>query len=136
MLRIVLDTNVLISATICDGKPRKLLQAGINREYKILSSRGILDELSEVLQRPKFKMTRNDIISIVSTLIETVENVHVTSDIKSIKNDPDDDMMINTAYDGNADYIVSGDPDLLDLKEFGRIKIVSVNNMLKILEKH
>lgn len=135
LLRIVLDTNVLISAIICDGKPRKLLQSGINREYVILSSLGILDELSEVLQRPKFKMTGDDIIGIVSTLIETVENVHVTSEIKAIKNDPDDDILINAAYDGNADYIVSGDPDLLSLKKFNQTKIVSVDSMLKILEK-
>ncbi|MDE2590539.1 MAG: putative toxin-antitoxin system toxin component, PIN family, partial [Patescibacteria group bacterium] len=64
----VLDTNVLISATISNRKPRKLLQAGIDGQYKILSSRWILDELSEVLQRPKFKMTGDDIISVVSAL--------------------------------------------------------------------
>lgn len=62
MLRIVLDTNVLVSATIHNGKPRKLLQAGIKGKYRILSSREILNEFSEVLQRPQFKMTRDDVI--------------------------------------------------------------------------
>ncbi len=134
MLRIVLDTNVLVSATIRNGKPRKLLQGGIDGKYQILSSMGILGEISEVLQRPKFEMTRDDVIRIVSALIEIVENVHVTSNLKVASSDPDDDMLINTAHDGNADYIVSGDHDLLDLKEFEGIKIVSVNRMLKILE--
>lgn len=134
MLRIVLDTNVLVSATIRNGKPRKLLQAGISGKYRILSSREILDEFSEVIQRPKFKMTRDDVIRIVSALIETVENIHVASDVRAVKRDPDDDMMINTAIDGNADYIVSGDPDLLDLKKFDEIEIVSVSRMLEILE--
>lgn len=136
MLRIVLDTNVLVSATIRSGKPRRLFQAGIGGRYKILSSREILDELSEVLQRPKFKMTVDDTIRVVSALIETAENVHVTSDIKAVEDDPDDDVMINTARDGNADYIVSGDPDLLNLKEYNGIQIVSVDRMLKILESH
>jgi putative PIN family toxin of toxin-antitoxin system len=134
MLRIVLDTNVLVSAIIRNGKPRRLLQAGINVRYHILSSTGILNELSEVLQRPKFKMTRDDVIRIVSALMETVENIHVVSDLKVVERDPDDNMVINAALDGKANYIVSGDPDLLDLKDFKKIEIVSVDKMLKILE--
>jgi putative PIN family toxin of toxin-antitoxin system len=134
MLRIILDTNVLVSAIIRNGKPRRLMQAGIDDKCCILSSTVILNELSEVLQRPKFKMTRDDVIRIVSALMETVENIHVMSDLKVVKRDPDDDMMINTALDGKADYIVSGDSDLLELKDFRKIKIVSVDRMLKILE--
>lgn len=71
MLRIVLDTNVLVSAIIRNGKPRKLFQMGIDGKYTILTSKEILDELSEVLQRSKFKMTKEDIIRIVSALMET-----------------------------------------------------------------
>lgn len=78
-------------------------------------------------------MTGDDIISVVSALIETVENVHVTSNIKAVR-DPDNDVMINTAHDEKADYIVSGDPDLLNLKKFNGIEIVSVDVMLKILQ--
>lgn len=135
MLRLVLDTNVLISATIRSGKPRKLLKAGIEGRFRILSSHGILAEFSEVLQRPKFKMTRDDIISIVSLLVETVENVHVTS-ARVISRDPDDNMIINMALDGKGDYIVSGDPDLLDLEKFEGIEIMSVSRMLEILERN
>lgn len=134
MLRIVLDTNVLVSATIHNGKPRKLLQAGIKGKYRILSSREILNEFSEVLQRPQFKMTRDDVIRIVSALIDTVENIHVTSDVRAVNSDPDDNVIVNTALDGNADYIVSGDPDLLDLEEFDGIEIVPVSRMLEILD--
>lgn len=107
---------------------------GVDSKYKILISKETLDELSEVIQRPKFKMTREDIVRIVSALMETGANVRITSNFEVINNDPDDNIIINTAYDGNADYIVSGDKDIKDLKNFKKIKIVSVNEMLKILK--
>ena len=131
MLRIALDTNVLVSAIICNGKPRKLFRMGIDGKYEILTSKEILDELSEVIQRPKFKMTIEDIVRIVSALMETCENVRITSNFEVISNDPDDNIIINTVHDGNADYIVSGDKDIKDLKNFKKIKIVSVDEMLK-----
>lgn len=134
MLRIVLDTNVLISAIIHSGKPRKLFQMGIDGKYKILISKETLDELSAVLQRPKFKMTREDIMRIVSALMETGENIRVTSNFKVISNDPDDDIILNTAHDGDADYLVSGDNDIQSLENFRGIKIVSVDEILKILD--
>jgi uncharacterized protein len=134
VLRIVLDTNVLIRAIIHNGKPRKLFQMGIDGKYQILTSNEILDELSAVLQRPKFKMTREDLMRIVSALMAIGDNVRVTSHFKVISNDPDDDIIVNTAHDGNADYLVSGDNDLQNLKNFRGIKIVSVDEMLKILE--
>ncbi|MGI0075579.1 MAG: putative toxin-antitoxin system toxin component, PIN family, partial [Nitrosotalea sp.] len=130
----VLDTNILISAIIHNGIPRKLFQMGIDGKYQILTSKGTLEELSGVLQRSKFKMTREDIIRIISALMNAGENVWVTSNFKVIINDPDDDIIINTAHDGKADYIVSGDSDIQNLENFHGIKIVSVNGMLKILE--
>lgn len=134
MLRIVLDTNILISAIIHDGKPRKLFQLGINGKYQLLTSKETLHELSDVLQRPKFKMNRENIIRIISALMNTGENILVTSNLKIINNDPDDDIMINLAYDGDANYLVSGDKHLQNLENFHGIRIVSVDNMLKILE--
>ena len=135
MLRIVLDTNVIISAIIHNGKPRKLFQIGINGRYQILMSKEILEEISDVLQRPKLKMTGEDILRIISALVQSSENVSVESQIQAIFKDPDDDIVINTAYDGNADYIVSGDKDIRELGEFQNIKIVSVDEMLKILSR-
>jgi putative PIN family toxin of toxin-antitoxin system len=133
MLRVVLDTNILISAIINNGKPRKLFQQGIDGRYKILISKETLHELSEVLQRPKFKTNKEDIIRIISALMKSGENILITSNFKIIKNDPDDDVMINLAYDGHANYLVSGDTDLQNLKNFHDIKIVSVDKMLEIV---
>ncbi len=134
MLRVVLDTNVLVSAIIRNGKPRKLFQMGIDGKYRILMSRQTVDELFEVLQRPKFKMTMDEIIRIISAIGRSSENVPITSTLQVVADDPDDDTIINTAYDGKADYIVSGDPDIKSLKNFEGIKIVTVDEMLKILK--
>jgi len=133
VLRIVLDTNVLISAIIRNGKPRKLFQLGIDGKYQILTSKEILNEFEGVIHRPKFKMTKDEVIVIVSALVDSSEKVPLKSNFKVIESDPDDDIIINTAYGGKADYIVSGDPDLKSLKNFKGIKIVSVDEMLKIL---
>jgi putative PIN family toxin of toxin-antitoxin system len=135
VLRIVLDTNVIISAIIRNGEPRKLLEFGINGKYRILMSREILNEFSEVLQRPKFKTTVDEVTNIISALVKSSENVTIKSNLKVIASDPDDDIMINTAYDGKADYIVSGDSDIKSLRNFKGVKIVSVDEMLKILDR-
>lgn len=134
MLRIVLDTNVAVSAIINNGKPRKLLWLGISGKYQILMSKEILDEVSEVLQRPKFKMTGDDIMRIILALVESSEEVQIRSHFQVITNDPDDNTIVSTAYDGNADYIVSGDKDLLDLENFRNIRIVTVDKMLKTVQ--
>ncbi|PIW32375.1 MAG: putative toxin-antitoxin system toxin component, PIN family [Nitrosopumilales archaeon CG15_BIG_FIL_POST_REV_8_21_14_020_37_12] len=134
MYRVVLDTNVLISAVIRNGNPRNLLKNAINdKKYVLVTSDKILNEMSGVLHRPKFKMTEDEIDEIVFTLISSSEIQVVTSKFKAVKDDPDDDIIINTAYDGEADYVVSGDDDLLRMKKFKNIQIVTVTEMLKIL---
>jgi uncharacterized protein len=107
---------------------------GIDGKYRILMSRQTVDELFEVLQRPKFKMTMDEIMRIISAIGRSSENVLVTSTLQVVDDDPDDDIIINTAYDGKADYIVSGDPDIKSLKNFEGIKIVTVDEMLKMIK--
>jgi len=131
MLRIVLDTNVLVSAIIAKGKPRDLLRLAIQRRYLLIKSKEIIEEFVEVLQRPKFKMTRNEVVKARNVLTKKGKTIKVTSKRRVVKEDPDDDIFINTALDGNADYIVSGDPHLLGLSKYKRIEIVTVNDMLK-----
>jgi predicted nucleic acid-binding protein len=62
--------------------------------------------------------------------------VQVKSKVKAVKEDPDDDIIVSAACDAHADYIVSGDQHLLSLREFRGIKIVTVNQMLSILDGH
>jgi len=133
MLRAVLDTNVLISAIISDGKPRELLKKGTANQFSIVTSNLILKELITVLRRPKFKTPEDEIQKIIIALLRSSEVIKVKSKFTEVKEDPKDDMIINTAYDGRADVIVSGDSHLLELKNFRGIKIITVDCMLKTL---
>jgi uncharacterized protein len=135
MFRVVLDTNVLISAIISDSKPRDLLRKGILKEFRIVTSDLLLRELGAVLRRPKFKTDEDEIHRIILALMQASEVVEVVSKFNLIEEDPKDDMVVETAYDGKADFIVSGDAHLLALKSFKEIKIVGVKQMLTFLEE-
>jgi putative PIN family toxin of toxin-antitoxin system len=134
VLRVVLDTNVLVSAIISDGKSRDLLKMGIAKQFSIVTSDLILKELVVVLHRPKFKTSQDEVQRVIAALMRTAEVVNVKSKFKAVKEDPKDDMVVETAYDGNADMIVTGDSHLLALNTFKEIKIVSVEQMLSCLK--
>lgn len=134
-MKIVLDTNVLISALIKKGKPKIVLLAIIRRRNLILS-RKILEEFAETATDPKIRKYagEQDIARFLRDVANAAKIVRIKSKVKVVEQDPDDDIILATAYDGNADYIVSGDKHLLKLKEFRRIKIVSVSEMLDLLK--
>lgn len=113
MLRVVLDTNVLVSAIISDGKPRELLRRGISKQFAIVTSKLLLKELGVVLRRPKFKTSGDEVNRIIIALMQTAEVVNVASKLRVVGDDPKDNMVIETAYDGRADMIVTGDSHLL-----------------------
>jgi putative PIN family toxin of toxin-antitoxin system len=130
MLRAVLDTNVIVSAMISDGKPRELLKKGIANQYSIVISDLLLQELTTVLKRPKFKTSDEEINRIILALIQTADVIIVKTEIKAVKADPNDDMVLETAIDGYADVVVTGDSHLLTLKAFREIKIITIEEML------
>jgi putative PIN family toxin of toxin-antitoxin system len=133
MLRVVLGTNVLVSAIISDGKPRELLGRGIANQFSIVTSELILKELGLALRRPKFKTSEDEVNRIIIALMQTAEIVNVTSKLKVVEDDPKDNMVIETAYDGGAGMIVTGDSHLLALRDFKGIKIITVEQMLAFL---
>jgi uncharacterized protein len=135
MLRVVLDTNVLVSAIISDGKSRELLKKGIANQYSILISDPILRELTVVLKRPKFKVSEDEVKNIILAIIRTAEVIMVKTKIKAVKEDPKDDMIIETAIDGGADIIVTGDSHLLSLETFRGINITTVEKLLATLQQ-
>jgi putative PIN family toxin of toxin-antitoxin system len=84
MLRVVLGTNVLVSAIISDGKPRELLGRGIANQFSIVTSELILKELGLALRRPKFKTSEDEVNRIIIALMQTAEIVNVTSKLKVV----------------------------------------------------
>lgn len=141
MMRITLDTNVLVSAFISKlGHPANLLELCITLEdVELILSQSILKEFEEVLERDevreRFSYTGQDIRNIVSTLRGSSRIITPKSRFRIIKEDPKDDVILSTAYDGEADYIVSGDKHLLNLRRFKGIKIVSPTRMIEVISK-
>jgi putative PIN family toxin of toxin-antitoxin system len=132
MVRAVLDTNVLVSALIDNGKPRKLVLELLDKHTVILS-RQMLAELADVISRDKFTVTSSQVDRFVSSLVRMSKMVPDNARFKVLSEDPDDDVVINTAYSGRAEFIVTGDRHLLTLGQFNKTKIVSVNQMQEIL---
>lgn len=132
-MRVVVDTNVLISALLADGKPRRLVSLLIDKELMVLSPQ-ILAELADVLSRDNFvDIKRSRVTSFLSILSRSATVVSVKRSKRVILEDPEDDMVLTTARQGGASYVVSGDSHLLDLGRFQAVKIVNVEEMLRIL---
>lgn len=134
MVRVVLDTNILISGLLYLGKPKKLLDFALKGRMDIVSSIGMVDEFKRVISREKFKLSVPEQEVLTTFIIRLSHMTSVKSGFKVVK-DKDDDLVVNTAFDGKAAYIVSGDHHLLELKEFGRIKIVTASEMLEFIER-
>ncbi len=133
MVRVVPDTNVLVSALVGRGKPKRLVLR-LLEGHIVVSSRQMLAELADVLSREKFREVRSSQVDkYLSNLVRWYKLVKTRLRFKVVAEDPDDDLVLNTAYGGKADYIVTGDKHLLALEEFKGIKIVTVNEMLQVL---
>jgi uncharacterized protein len=134
-MRVVLDTNVLVSALIKAGKPRDLF-IKLSENKQIILSKFILEEFLDVIEDPKVERytTEHDVTLFLNALRKGARIAKVHSKFKAVKEDPDDDIIVRAAYDAKADFIVSGDRHLLALKEFKGTRILTVEEMLSILK--
>ncbi|MHB2037263.1 MAG: putative toxin-antitoxin system toxin component, PIN family [Nitrososphaerales archaeon] len=132
---VVFDVNILVSALISEGKPKQLWLKAVHGEFELVSSKGIIDDFVEVMGRSKFEryVDDGDMLDFVQALSATAKFVRTKSKFKIVKEDPEDDVILATAYDGDAEYVVSGDRHLLNMKEFRGIKIVTADKMIQIL---
>ena len=133
MIRIVLDTNTIISAIGWKhSKPRRILEACLSGKYLIVESPGLLKELAAVMERPKFGfIPEEQKKELVTRLINYCEIVEPTKKINIIKSDPADNKVLECALEGKAQYIVSGDNHLLRLKVYMGIRIVTAAEFLE-----
>ena len=132
--RIVLDTNVLISAILFGGKPRRVLDLVISGSVDCTLSTAILDELKDVLQRPKFGFPAEVCFHIIEELHSACDIISPSVSLDVIRSDPDDNRILECAVKAHAHFIVSGDPHFLDLGKFEKIRILSPADYLKEFE--
>lgn len=133
-MRCVFDTNVLVSALLLpDSKPRQSLNLALQKG-KVLASFAVLAEIYEVLSRKQFRryVDEEDIRSFLAALTRETEYVDVEQSIKACR-DPKDDKFLELAVSGRADYMISGDSDLLALSPFRGVLIFPPHTFLKLI---
>ena len=140
MIRAVLDANVLVSAAIKrEGKPNQIISRAVS-EFTWLTSEFVLAETAEVLPRRHIQMKYGKWVTpahqaaFLATARAMAEMVNVQTRLTAVPKDVDDNPVLACAVDGRADYLVTGDPDLLALKVFAAIKIVTPDQFLKVLD--
>ncbi len=133
MLKITADTNTLISATITKGNEFQLLKLPRFGKIQLILSPQILKEFKEVISRPKFGFSQEQINNALKQIINISSIVMPSVKINIIKDDAEDNKILECAVSGKVDYIVSGDSHLLKLKEYKGIKIVRTMEILKLV---
>lgn len=134
-MRVVADTNVLVSAIFWEGNESKIVELVEEGELELITSVQILDELKKVLSYDKFELKDGKVNEHVEYYLFLAELVSPDEDVDAIRDDPSDNKFLECAMEGKADYIVSGDRHLLDLEEYTGIEIVSARELLEILGK-
>ena len=132
-VRVVADTNILVSALLFGGHPEQVFLVGLRGEIQLLTSLFLLKELEKVLKE-KFKLSSHLVREIIEEVRVVTEIVEVSSHIKTISYPDEDNRVLECAVDGKADFIVTGDTKHIPpLKEYGGIKILSASEFLKHL---
>lgn len=131
MIKVVIDTNVLVSALLFDGIPGKLVTLWKEKYILPLCSKEIMDEYLRVLAYPKFKLTNVEIEYLITVeILPWFQPVTVRKGKPFIKNDPQDDIFIWCAVEEKAYAIISGDNHLLSMKE-PPVTVLTINDFLK-----
>ena len=134
MFKVVLDTNVLISAILFGGKPRQILEKAIRGEIRLCLSEPILEELKGVLQRSKFDYPPEMIQFILTELTGIADFVYPSETINVVLEDPKDNRMLECAVEAKANYVISGDFHLLKLSRYLNIEVLNAAAFLERLE--
>ena len=131
MYKVVLDTNVLIFSVVFGGKPRDVFTEVLKGRIKPAISKDILDEMEGVLSGKKFQYPKPIIRYIRSALEDLAEFVTPETRVKVIEDDPNDNRILECGLEAKADFIISGDHHLLELKEHQGIRIITPSDLMK-----
>jgi putative PIN family toxin of toxin-antitoxin system len=132
-MRLVLDANIFISAFYWGGNPQKIIDRIIEGIDTLFISNEIIGEVTDVMSRPKFKSSPEIIDAFIKTIEKTGKKIYITGTVTGISRDKDDDSKIECGMMCNADFIITGDDDLLVLQEYKGIKIVTPQEYLQII---
>lgn len=133
MIKVVLDTNILISSIFWSGIPRQIVDLAVAGKFKAITSIEILKEIESVLIKKfsdiPYQRVRDIIRDVLSYSQLVVAGELTIAQLRDIKDIP----IITCALMAKADYIVTGDNDLLVLKEFNGIQILNAKSFLNTI---
>jgi len=134
-MKIVLDANIFISALHRGGNPLSVTQRAAQGLDTLFITDDIIKEIEGVLGRPKFKYGKDDVARRIATIEGFAKKVTVSPKYLATGacRDPKDDKILECAHAADADCIITGDFDLLDLKEYKGIRIITVKEYLDIV---
>lgn len=128
-MRVVLDTNVFISA-ILGGRLGVIVDEWKAGKFTLIITDAIAREYLDVINRPKFKIPQNEIMAATDYLLQTAEFVTPQEQIHVIVADLTDNKFLEAAVAGKVNFIVSGDNHLLELKSFKKITVITAREFI------
>jgi|SRR3989338_1717558 len=131
-MKVVLDTNIFISGIFWRGSSNKIITKWKEEKFTLVTSLEVVSEIIKILKDFKIKLPDETIKEWVDLIVKNSMIVEPKEKIDVVKDDPKDNIFIETAVAGNANYIVSQDNHLLKLKEFRGIKIITPDEFNKI----
>jgi uncharacterized protein len=135
VLRVTPDTNILVSGLVFRrGKPHQLLRMALDGVVSMIVSQAIIDETTGVLAR-KFGASIDDIAEAKAIIADAARTITPTVQLDVVKEDPPDNRILECAVTAGADYIITGDKDLLRLRRYDSINIITVSEFLELLQK-
>ena len=136
-MKVVLDTNVLVSGTFWIGDSFEILKRIDLKKIILVLSEELIDEYNKTIISEEIieKIENKHLIisKIIKKIIEDAIIVYPTQKHDVIKEDPDDNKVLECAFEGKADFIISQDKHLLKLKEFEQIKIISPEEFVRLV---
>jgi len=134
--KVVLDTNVIVSALLFKGKLSVIVNLWKEGRINPVLSKETFKELIKVLAYPKFSLTKDEIKKLVEEeIVPYFELISSTTAVKNVCQDPDDDKFLSCALSASADFVVSGDKDLNKIKQYENIKIVTPQKLLQFFKE-
>src|ERR1035437_981353 len=133
-LKLIIDTNLWISFII-SHKQDQLDTLLFDKKARLLFSTELIDEIQQTIIKPKLKkyFGTNAFQAMFSTFEPFIDLIEVEITI-TVCRDPKDNFLLALAKDGKADYLLTGDKDLLDLKKFGKTKIITIADFFKTIK--
>lgn len=131
--RVVLDTNIYISAFGWSGAEERLVLMGLQGRVALILCEQLIEEFIKTITRPRLGFPEHEAREFIKGLLDSSVLVDISEPVSGVCRDPEDDYILGLAVSAQAEYIVTGDRALLELKIFRGIRILRAPELVKII---